>query len=408
MSAGKKWLSVIGIEENGLAGLTDEALGLVQEADVIFGGTRHLAMLDDQGGEKILWQSPFANSFKEIDSRRGKNVVVLATGDPQWFGVGNVLCQKFSIDEMTIIPARSVFSLAAGKIGWSLSKVQALTVHGREFSSLTRYVLPGAQLLILTADGTTPKQIAAHLDKCGFGESRLWVMEHLGGQQERIRQTNAEKFYLTQIAALNIVAVECVAGPEALWHSCAPGLADGAYTHDGQLTKSVVRAATVSALQPYPGALMWDVGAGCGSVGIEWLRVVENMKAIAIEVDSARCVMIATNAANLGVPELSIIEGRVPEALINLPDPNAIFIGGGLTKKGVFDHCWQQLKPGGVLVANGVTLESEALLIDLHKKYGGELTRITVESATPMGRFRGWQQAKPVIQWRVNKSGAMK
>ncbi len=408
MRSTNKWLSVIGIEEQGLASLSQEALDLVDRADVIFGGARHLAMLQGQKAERHQWQSPFTLSIAEIEKQRGRNIVVLATGNPQWYGIGNVLCRKFAPEEIEIIPARSAFSLAAGKIGWSLAGAQTLSLHGRRFSSLARYITPNAKLLILTSDRTTPVRIANHLEERGFGDSLISVMEHLGGEKERIRCSIATGFDLEDIADLNTVAVECIAGPDAVWHSCVPGLPDDAFKHDGQLTKRVVRAVTLSALQPYPGALLLDVGAGCGSIGIEWMRTAENAKAIAIEENKTRCVMIRENAADLGVPGLKTIEGRAPDALAELPRTDAVFIGGGLTNQGMFEACWQSLKASGILVANGVTLESEALLIELHRQYGGELTRISVEKATPMGEFHGWQQAKPVIQWRIVKPEAVR
>ncbi len=405
MTTGETWLSVVGIEEQGAASLSQEARDLVDRAEMIFGGARHLAMFQGQQAELHKWQSPFSRSIAEIEKQRGRNIVVLATGDPQWYGIGNMLCRKFAPEEIKIIPARSAFSLAASKISWSMAQVQTLTLHGRRFSALARFITPGARLLVLTSDATTPVRIANHLEERGFGDSRIWVMEHLGGEKERIRSNAAAGFDLEDIADLNTVAVECTAGPDAVWHSCVPGLPDDAFKHDGQLTKQIVRAATLSALQPYSGALLWDVGAGCGSVGIEWMRAAENSKAVAIEENETRCATIGKNATHLGVPGLKIIEARAPGALSELPRPDAIFIGGGLTAKRMFETCWQALDCGGVLVANGVTLESEALLIELHRLYGGELTRISVEKAMPMGEFNGWQQAKPVTQWRIVKPG---
>jgi len=406
MNIDQKWLSVIGIEEDGLAGLSLAALELLDAADVIYGGARHLAMLGEQKAERFPWGVPFSKNMADIATRRGQQVVVLATGDPQWFGVGAMLARIFAPEEVRTIPARASFSLAASAIGWSLNNVQAVTLHGRAFSAIARHVSPRARLLTLTKDGQTAVKIAAYLEGCGFGESRIIVMEHLGGEKERIRENRAADFNMPDIAALNIVAVECIAGPDARWHSCIAGLPDDAFQHDGQLTKNVVRAATLAALKPFPGAILWDVGAGCGSIGIEWMRAAIEAKAIAIEPDARRCKLIAENARNLGVPRLQVVEGSAPDALSSLATPDAIFIGGGLTGEGVFSSCLEFLPEGGVLVANGVTLESEARLIALHSEYGGNLSRISVERVAPMGGFRGWRQAKPVTQWRLVKSGA--
>lgn len=403
--AKQKWLSVIGIEEDGLSGLCTDARALVDAADVVFGGKRHLAMLNSQKARQIEWQVPFANSLREIESLRGKNVVVLATGDPQWFGIGAMLVRKFDPREMSIIPARSAFSLAASRLGWSLATSQTITLHGRDFANLARFVFPRARLLVLSNDGTTPAKVAGHLEACGFGQSKITVLEHLGGTAEKVRSSMAEDFDLANIAGLNVVAIECVAGPDAVWLPMCAGLPDEAFCHDGQLTKSVVRAATLAALRPYPGALLWDVGAGCGSVAIEWMRAAPNARALAVESNTSRCQLIVKNSANLGVPGVKLVKGHAPDILLELSRPDAVFIGGGLTMDGMFEICWRALLPAGVLVANGVTLEGETMLINLHAKHGGQLLRISVEQAAPMGKFNGWQQARPVTQLRLVKSG---
>ncbi len=402
----QKWLSIIGIEETGMAGLSREARALLDAAEVIYGGARHLSMLEGQAGERRVWQVPFLSNIDSVRSNRGRRVVVLATGDPQSFGVGALLARNFSADEICTIPARSSFSLAASAIGWPLNHVQCITLHGRAFSGIARHVAPRARLLTLTKDGETPGRIAAYLEGCGFGASRIIVMEHLGGEKERIREVRADGYDLDDVAMLNIVAVECVAGVDAKWHSRMAGLEDDAFVHDGQLTKRVVRAATLSALRPFPGSVLWDVGAGCGSIGIEWMRASDNARAFAIETNGRRCKFADENANRLGVPRLKVICGSAPDALSGLEKPDAVFIGGGFAGKGVFDACWRALGEGGVLVANGVTLESEAMMMSLQREHGGRLTRISVETAEPMGRFKAWKPARTVIQWQVFKRGA--
>jgi precorrin-6Y C5,15-methyltransferase (decarboxylating) len=404
MTIMRPWLTVIGIEEDGLSGLSSDAVAHIERADVIFGGKRHLAMLDEVNAEHVQWSVPFSDSIVKIQAHSDKNVVVLASGDPQWFGIGSVLAKKIDLSEFQIIPARSSFSLAASQLAWSLANVQTLTLHGRAFANIARWVFPSAKLLVLSNDGSTPAKIAEHLAGRGFGQSKVHVMEHLGGTKQRISCSAAAGFDVSDIADLNIVGVECIADSDAHWHSAVAGLPDDAYIHDGQLTKSVVRAATLSALRPFPGGLLWDVGAGCGSIGIEWMRAAPNTKAIAIEPNPKRLKMIAANAAILGVPNLKVISGKAPVGLMELTMPDAIFIGGGFTQDNVFETCWQALSERGVLVVNAVTLESETRLFELHQKFGGTLTRTSVEQVAPMGSFRGWQQAKPVTQWQVIKT----
>lgn len=397
-----KWLAIVGIGDEGLAGLSPVARRLLDQARVIVGGTRHLAMLPpDAFPKRIPWSSPIADSIEQLLTHRGQPVCVLASGDPMCYGVGVPLCRRVSLREMTIIPAPSAFSLACARLGWSLQEIETVSLCGRNPALLQAVVYAGARILVLSADRHTPQTVVDLLTRQGHGEIEMTVLEHLGGPRERIVSGTVSHWQAGEFADLHTIALDCPASIQAL--SRLPGLPDDTYCHDGQLTKREIRAVTLSTLAPLPGQLLWDVGAGCGSIGIEWLRSHPRCRAVAIEAQPARLAMIADNASALGVPHLTLIAGRAPEALVGLPPPDAVFIGGGLTGAGVFETCWQALKPGGRLVANGVSVEGEYRLFELHSRFGGSLHRLSVQRAEPLGRFLGWKALAPVTQWCVTK-----
>lgn len=398
----QKWLSIVGIGEDGLAGLSMIARSLVDHAEVLVGGDRHLAMLPEDDRERLVWTSPLRESIEEILQRRGQAVCVLASADPLCYGVGVTLLRHIPIAEMTMLPAPSTFSLACARLGWSLTEVETLSLCNRPPALLHAHLYPNAKLLILSEGKRTPAIVADLLTRRGLGNSAMTVLERIGGVHERHITGVASTWHETDLADLNAIAVECVTDPGMTPLPRTPGLPDDAYLHDGQLTKREVRAITLSALAPTPGALLWDVGAGCGSIAIEWMRSHPRCRAIAIE--KARTQYIADNAAALGVPGLHIINGKAPEALKDLPSPDAIFIGGGVTTEGVLEACWAALKPGGRLVANVVTIEGERLLFQWYDKVGGTFTRIAIQRAEPVGRFLGWRSLAPITQWTVVKS----
>ena len=397
------WLSIVGIGEDGLAGLTAPARALVDDAEVLIGGERHLAMLPDDGRERLAWPSPLSELLNKIESLRGERVCVLATGDPLWYGVGISLLRRIPRSEIAILPGRSAFTLAAARIGWSLSETDCLTLHGRPLSLLHPYIQPDAKLLILSEDATTPAAVAGLLTARGYGGSRLTVLEHLDGPKERRLDGIAQAWDANDVADLNTLAVDCVAGAEAQLLPRTPGLPDDAFRHDGQMTKREVRAATLAALMPVPGQLLWDVGAGCGSVAVEWMRAAPRARALAIERKAERRAMIAENAEALGAPLLQIVAGAAPAALDGLEAPDAVFVGGGTSNDGLLEACWSALKPGGRLVANAVTLEGETALLAWQKAQGGALTRIAISRAEPVGPFRGWRPMMPVTQYAATK-----
>lgn len=399
------WLTVIGIGEDGLEGLGASARAAIAGAETIFGGRRHLALLGAAAqAERVQWPSPFEAAFAMIAARRGKRVVVLASGDPMFYGMGASLARRFSPDEMRILPHPSSFSLAAARLGWALQEVRCLSVHGRPLELIVPHFLPGERLLILSNDGSTPHRVARLLAERGFAASRIDVLEHLGGARERHLRGSAGAWTETLVADLNIVAVECVAAAQANVLAPVAGLPDEVFENDGQLTKRDIRAVTLSRLAPLPRQLLWDVGAGCGSIGIEWMRSHPSCRAIAIEAHEGRQAMIARNSAALGVPGLHLVKGEAPTALDGLEAPDAIFIGGGVTEAAMLETCWAALKPGGRLVANAVTLQSEMRLFDWRQRHGGELLRLSVAQAGALGSFDVWRQALPVTLYCVTKS----
>jgi precorrin-6B C5,15-methyltransferase / cobalt-precorrin-6B C5,C15-methyltransferase len=398
-----RWLSIVGLEESGLATLPALGRELIDQAELLVGGARHLAMVPESNAERMSWASPLKRTVEDILRWRGRRVVVLATGDPMWYGVGVTLARAVPLEEMLILPTPSAFSLACARLGWPLAETECLTLHGRPLALLNGAVAPGARLLLLSHDGTTPAAVAKAMVELGYGPSRVVALEHMGGAAERQVAATAETWPAAQVADLNTVAVECVAGPEAVIRPHTPGLPDEAFRHDGQLTKREIRAMTIAALAPLPGQRLWDIGAGCGSIAIEWLRCGRSLRATAIERDAERVSMITENAAVLGVPQLQVVTGAAPGALADLPPPDAVFIGGGVTVPGLAERCWTALPRGGRLVVNVVTVEGEGRLIGLRDEIGGTLTRLAVSRAEPVGPFSGWRPLMPVTQFAAVK-----
>ena len=372
---------------------------------MLVGGERHLAMLPDDGRERLTWPSPLKALIEEIAGRRGQRVCVLATGDPLWYGVGVTLARRIAREETIIIPSPSAFSLACARLGWPLAEVETLTLHGRPIDLIQTFVQPGARLLVLSDSRETPGRVADLLTERGYGGSRLTVLEHMAGAAERRIEGTAEAWSNPDLADFNTLAIDCVAGPEAPLLARTPGLPDAAFSHDGQMTKREVRAATLARLAPVGGQLLWDVGAGCGSIAIEWMRAARGARAVAVERKAARCAMIAANAATLGTPLLKIVEASAPDALGDLEPPDAIFVGGGASGAGLIETCWEALAPGGRLVANAVTVEGEQALTAWHRDNGGELVRIAVARAEAVGGYRGWRPMMPVTQYAGAKTG---
>lgn len=400
------WLTVIGIGDDGLAGISAAARALIESAEVLVGGDRHQAMVASKTAERITWSCGVGSVVEQIATRRGRRVVVLTTGEPMWFGAGGNLARRFPIEEMTILPHPGAFSLAAARLGWPLADVETLTVHSRPLAVLQRAIQPGLRLLVLSRDGETPAAVAGLLRERGFGPSRITVLEHLGSADERRLDGTAETWEHPRSANLNTLGIHCIAGANPRLLPPVPGLADDAFEHDGKMTKREARAAAIAALAPLPGQLLWDVGAGAGSVAIEWLRALPlsrradglEARAIAIESDAVRCQTIARNAAALGVPQLTIVQGEAPAALAGLPRPDVVFLGGGLSQVDVIAAAWLALTAGGRLVAHAVTLEGIAQLLAFYRDHGGDLVRIAISRASPVGRLTTFRPSMEVTQ----------
>ena len=400
IAAPRRWLSIVGIGEDGADGLSPIARGLVANAELVFGGKRHLQLAGAViRGAARPWPSPFERGIAEVLAARGRAVCVLASGDPFFYGVGTVLMRHVDPQETVTVPGASAFSLAAARLGWSLPDSTLLSLHARALDLVRPHLQPGARLLALTSDGDGPTALARLLAETGFGASTLTVLEALGGPRERVRGTTAEGFDVGAVDPLNTVAIEVVAAPGARVLARAAGLPDALFEHDGQITKREIRAVTLSSLGPRRGELLWDIGAGSGSIAIEWMLADPSMRALAIEARADRAARIRRNAAAFGVPGLDVIESAAPDALAGLPAPDAIFIGGGASDPGVLDAALAALCSGGRLVVNAVTLETEAVLIARHAALGGELIRIAVARADPVGGKTGWRPAMPVTQW---------
>ncbi|MEO6607692.1 MAG: precorrin-6y C5,15-methyltransferase (decarboxylating) subunit CbiE [Aestuariivirga sp.] len=398
-----KWLTIIGMGEDGMTGLSASAAQALENAEVVIGAKRLLAFLPKLKAELHEWPQPFSAVVDLIKPLKGRRTVVLATGDPMNFGAARKLLEIVPISETTIIPHLSAFSLAAAKLGWSLPDCDTLTIHGRPAANLETFIQPDAKLLVLTEDETSIAIICKRLIDRGFENSIVTVMENLGGPREALTTFSAAANPGKAWSPLNTVAIHCIASPAAKIWSRVAGLPDESFQHDGQLTKREVRAATLAALAPAPGQLLWDVGAGCGSISIEWMRSTRGCEAIAIEPHEDRRAMIASNADQLGTPRLRVIAASAPKAFDTLPAPDAVFIGGGISGAGVFETSWEKLKPGGRMVANVVTIEGEMHLYDLHEKFGGELVKIDVSHLTHVGPYRALKPRMSVLQWRAQK-----
>lgn len=387
------WLTIIGIGEDGLAGLSEASRKALANAETVFGGERHLA-LADVGSRGRAWPVPFDADV--VLSCRGRPTAVLASGDPFWYGAGASLADKFDGDEWIAHPAPSIFSLAAARLGWRLEATTCLGLHAAPFERLVPHLAKDARIICLVRDAAAVGELAKWLTKRGWGASLLWTLAALGGPRESIDQHRADLF--AGDVAGNLVAVAVQArGTQGIPSSS--GLPDDLFVHDGQITKRPVRALALSALAPRPGERLWDIGAGSGSISIEWALC--GGAAAAIEAREDRAENISSNAAAFGLAHrITIITGQAPEALATLDAPDAVFVGGGLDRA-MFDAVWSRLGSCARLVAHSVTLETEALLGELHQQHGGELMRVEIAQAAPLGRYRSWEAARPVVQWSV-------
>jgi precorrin-6B C5,15-methyltransferase / cobalt-precorrin-6B C5,C15-methyltransferase len=392
------WLTIIGIGEDGLAGLSDASRNALERAEVVFGGERHLRLARIDGRGKP-WPVPFDAAC--VLARRGRPTAVLASGDPFWHGAGGSLAAQLSDGEWVAYPAPSTFSLAASRLGWRLEEVSCIGLHAAPVERLVPLLARGTRIICLVRDGKAASDLASWLTARGFGASKLWALSALGGPHERVIESRADRYAGEQAESPLAIAI---AADGAAGLPRASGLADDLFKHDGQITKRPVRALAMSALAPRPGERLWDIGAGSGSISIEW--ALAGGLAIAIESREDRIANIRANAAAFGLAhKIKVVVGRAPSALENLDKPNAVFIGGGLDAA-IFDAVWPLLPDGTRVVAHSVTLESEALLSELQHRHGGDLMRIEISRAAPLGRMRAWEAARPIVQWSAAKGGA--
>ncbi|QPF87248.1 precorrin-6y C5,15-methyltransferase (decarboxylating) subunit CbiE [Bradyrhizobium genosp. L] len=390
---GSPWLTIIGIGEDGLAGLSDASRKALREAETVFGGGRHLALAGVTERGRV-WPVPFDADI--VLSCRGRPTVVLASGDPFWHGAGGSLAEKLQAGEWIAHSGLSTFSLAAARLGWRLEHVVCLGLHAAPFERLVPHLARSAQIICLVRDGQAAADLAKWLTEHGWGESSLWTLSALGGPREAISQHRADGYAADPNDRLVAVALEA-RGAQGIARSS--GLPDALFLHDGQLTKRPIRALALSALSPRPGERLWDVGAGSGSISIEWALC--GGAAVAIEVRGDRAANIRGNAESFGLTHrITVIEGTAPRVLADLATPDAVFIGGGLDVV-LFETVWSRLAPVTRLVAHAVTLETEALLSDLHRRHGGELMRLEIAHADELGRYRSWKASRPVVQWSV-------
>lgn len=398
------WLSIIGIGEDGVDGLSPVARQLIASAQLVIGGERHLKLAHDLiKGRRQAWPRPIEAAIPQIVAMRGAHVAILASGDPNHFGIGKQIAAAVAPEEIICLPQPSAFSLAAARLGWPLQDVATVSLHGRDLHGIVRHLHPGARILALSWDGTTAAKLVGLLNERRLGQSRLTVLERMGSADERVLRSTAALGFPENIDALNTIAVEVIGAPDAMVPTLASGRSDDLFINDGQLTKREIRAITLSSLAPRRGELLWDIGLGAGSVAIEWLLSDCTMRAIGIEERADRAGNAARNAATLGTPELQILNARAPQAFSGLPTPDAIFIGGGIGD-GVIDPAWHALKSGGRMVVNAVTVEGEAALIDAFRRFGGELLRIDLARTDSIGTLTAWRSAMPITQWRAVKS----
>ncbi|MBN6056548.1 precorrin-6y C5,15-methyltransferase (decarboxylating) subunit CbiE [Nonomuraea sp. RK-328] len=431
-------ITVVGVGADGWDGLSASARAAVEAAEVLMGARRQLDLVPAPAAERVAWPSPVLPALPGLmETYAGRAVCVLASGDPLFHGIGSTLVRLLGAANVRVVPHVSSLSLACARLGWPVEQVDVVSLVGRPLAALNAAFLPGRRVLVLGAGRDSPSLVAGLATGLGYGPSPLTVLSDLGAASESVLTGTAATWASVMGAvaseasvtgtaatgasetgasvtgaarglgpsALNVIAVECVAGPGAEPLARVPGLPDTAFEHDGQLTKREVRAVTLSRLAPMPGRLLWDVGAGAGSVAIEWMRSHPACAAVAIESRADRAAAIARNADRLGVPSLRIVHGEAPAALEGLPAPDAVFVGGGATAPGLLESCWAALRPGGRLVVNAVTLESESVVARWYARLGGDLVRLSVQRASPVGSFTGWRPAMPVTVWTADKQG---
>ena len=366
------WLTIIGMDAGGYASLSPEAQAVLQDTPTIMAPPRHLAALPQLSGDQIVWPVPFSEGIEKLLKLRGSRVVVIFSGDPFWFGAGSQIIQKLDRREWCAIPAQSCFSLAAAELGWPIEKTFQLGLHSASFSRLRPYLAVGQKLMVTVRDGESVNSLNDYLIETGFGDSELWVLESLGSASQNVTKTLAKEKIKRKFQHPLMVGIKVFGSGKVL--SQASGLIDDWFENDGQITKQPIRALTLSALAPQTGQHLWDLGSGSGSIAIEWLLSGPSMKATSVEKNSIRAENINLNAAKLGVDWIEVIESDIMDALSELDRPDAVFIGGGFSAES-FEKIWKIIPAGTRLVVNGVTIETDRLIVDCAENFGGQLLR---------------------------------
>lgn len=399
-------VTVVGIGADGWPGLGDRARAAVHAAPLLVGSARQLALVPPTDGARRSWPSPMTALLDDLVAGRTGSACVLASGDPMLHGVGATLARRMDAARLTVHPAASAFSLACARLTWPAAEATLVSAVAEPVEAIGWALQPGRRLVVYVAGAEGAASVAGLLRGMGLGPSRLVVLEALGGPDERIEESTADAWGERAAGPLHAVAVECRPVPGSVPLPRVAGLPDAAFASDGGITKEEVRAITLAALAPLPGDVLWDVGAGSGSIGIEWLRSETTARAVAVEAREDRAELVRRNATRLGVPGLRVVVGRAPEALHGLEPPDAVFVGGGLTRPGLLDECWRRLRPGGRMVANAVTLEGERRLHAARDELGGRLVRLEVSRAEPIGGFSGWRPHLPVVRWSARKGSS--
>lgn len=402
------WLTIVGIGAEGLSSVSAAGRDAIAQAGLLVGGERHQEMIAEsdvaEGVERMTWHCGIRETAERLADWRGKPVCVLVTGDPMNFGAGATLARYFDADEMTVLPHPGAFSLACARMVWSLPDVTTMTVHGRALAAINLHVRPAARIVAPSWNGETPAKLADILTARGFGPSRISVLANMGAEDEARFDGTADDWPHGTVPDLNTVCIECIPGRDAAWWPRTPGLPEEAYVHDGQITKREIRAVTLATLGPQPGETLWDIGAGSGSVAIEWLRAVDGTQAVGFERNASRIENMRVNAETLGVPRLRIVEGTVPGSLDDEDSsPDAIFIGGGLLEEGLLDNAFDALKPGGRMVANAVTVEGQAVLSLWGQAKGATMSRLAAARADDVGQRSAFRSMMEVLQMHVGK-----
>jgi len=394
-------LHVIGVGDDGLTSLSPEARAALETAEVVIGSKRLFARLPDLKGEKVVWPSPLSGVAEVIRAHAGKRIAVIATGDPLWYSIGSLIAKSVAAADLRFHPQLSSFQLAASRMHWALQEVACETIHGRPVERISPLLGDGQHLLLLGKNAGSPKEVAAFLRDNGFGASDISVLAHLGGGEESRIDGSAENWD-REVPAFHVVAVTCRASGAPQPCGRVPGLANGQYEHDGQITKREVRAVTLAMLRPMPGELLWDIGCGAGSIAIEWVRGAPGARAVGIDRDGGRLALARENAKRLGGFGIDWIEGEAADILSCEEDPHAVFFGGGLDQD-LIEQAWARLRPHGRMVCNAVTQESELVLAACHEQFGGEMRRIAVQTLDAVGRRHAWRPLMPVTQWSCVK-----